>query len=345
VPQTVGADPSKQAGQPVLFRPARGASVVLASLSSNASNVQYRDLTMPNGWYVEAGGDPSQPGPTNVTFTDDHGGLFYIIGNVSNISVLGGDYGPAVDAHPMIAPANIGDLAGPVNIRVEGVNFHDFTRSGDLVHTECLQVYGGHGLVIERSRFSNCDGTGDLGIGSIGAFGLVNALVENNWFDSKGDSYFAVQTSMAAKGLVFRNNSGTRGIAVNTCDGCVGPLSLIGNYLPFAGCTAGATYSHNVFDGGKCSPTDVNVGSLDFVDPVGFDLRLKPGANAICRADPNSSPRLDYSGKARPKTRVADAGASELAMSVVPRKLAARCRTAAVAAKTQSAKAKARAKK
>jgi hypothetical protein len=213
------------------------------------------------------------------------------------------------------------------------VLFHDFTRSSSLVHTECLQVWGARELVITSSRFTNCDGTADLAIGSIGAFGVSHALVENNWLDWRGDAYFAVGTNNATDGITFLNNSATKPILVSTCAGCTGSVQLTGNYAPFSSCVQGVTYSHNVFAGGSCSATDRNVRTLDFSDAEDFDLRLKPGANAVCRGDPVNFPRLDIYGHARRANRLPDAGAYQASLQEQPANVLRRCGVNATAAK------------
>jgi hypothetical protein len=84
--------------------------------------------------------------------------------------------------------------------------------------------------------------------------------------------------------------------------------------MPFSSglCAPQGVYSHNVFRGGKCGPTDVNVPAMRFVDENGFDLHLAPNSEAIDNGDPASHPSHDIDGQARPKGPAPDAGAHEL---------------------------------
>jgi hypothetical protein len=321
--QTVTPD-AKKSVQPVVFAPAAGAHPTIDSIYSTASRVEYRDLSLTGPWQVE-NTNRNAPGADAVTFRNVTASGFYITGGVSHVSVLGGSYGPAVDKQPQIKPYNLDDPTGPSNILVDSVTFHDFTRSNAGVHTECLQAYGAHNLTIRRSRFAHCDGTAGLGIGSIGVWGIQDALVENNWFDSTGDSYYAIQSSMASRNLVFRYNSAGKGIYINPCDGCAGPVSVIANYGPYATCTTGVIYRYNLWLGGTCGPTDINVPALDFVDIQRFDLHAPPTSPVICRGDPTAGPQTDIDGQPRPVGLRWDAGADQVSISTPQRKAIRRC--------------------
>ena len=110
-------------------------------------HLELRDLTLNGSWNV-------YPGADDVTFRNltVKGGIFITGG--SNISMIGGSVGPGVDYHPQIAPWPVGSPIS--NILIDGVLFHDWTRSSSTVHTECLQIAGGNGVTIRNSTFRNC---------------------------------------------------------------------------------------------------------------------------------------------------------------------------------------------
>jgi hypothetical protein len=74
----------------------------------------------------------------------------------------------------------------------------------------------------------------------------------------------------------------------------------------------GITFSHNVFQGVACGPTDQNVADLGFVDAAAFDLRLLTTSPAIDAGDPANFPATDIFGTPRPLGLGPDAGAHEL---------------------------------
>jgi hypothetical protein len=246
--------------------------------------------------------------------------------------VVGGSYGPAVDTHPQIKPYNLTNTYQPTNILIDRVNFHDFTRSNEAVHTECLQIYGGAHVIVRRSKFNNCDGTGDLTFGQIGIVGINDFLIENNWFGADGDAFYSIQNNLCGANIVFRYNSLAKGIASNNCDSHAnGTMLMVANYMPWTyatclGAGVSVTFKYNVMKGGTCGPTDVNVKSLDFVDAAHFDLHLTARSAGICRGDPNNFPRGDIQGRGRLFRFRPDAGASQAELTVKQRLAIKRCR-------------------
>ncbi len=67
--------------------------------------------------------------------------------------VLGGSVGPGVDYHPIIGADG---AVPPRNILIDGVLFHDWRpQQVTSVHTECLQIGAGDGIVIRGT--DSCD--------------------------------------------------------------------------------------------------------------------------------------------------------------------------------------------
>jgi len=250
----------------------------------------------------------------NITLRNTTGSRLTIM-NARSVSVLGGSYGPSVDDPSQIKVYNPDDAAMPTDILVEGVRFHDYTRTADDIHTECLQVYAGERITLRRNRFTNCDGTGALALTTLSSTRLKNVLVENNWFDERGDAFYAVQADVSVENLIFRYNSSLKGLIFTDCTKSrCGSAVMTGNYMPWSHslCVSTTRYAHNVFEGGTCGATDTRVSRLDFVDAKRFDLHLKPTANAICRGDWSDFPIRDLDGQLRQRAYRPDAGADQL---------------------------------
>jgi len=301
-------------GGHVVFRPAAGARAEVERLTIDAGvqGIELQGLHFPDGWEV----GPADDGPPagDIVFRRTTGTTFSIM-NAKAVSIVGGSYGPSVDDHPQVKVYNPENTYLPTDILISGVRFHDFTRSADDVHTECLQVYAGLRVTIDNNRFSNCDGTGAVQLTTLGATSLRQVLVENNWFDDSGDAHFAVQASLNVEDLVFRYNSALKPLIFTECteERC-GPARLVGNVMPWnpSTCADGVIYAHNVFKDGRCGSTDKQVELLRFVDAQGFDLHLARSSPANCTGDPESFPRRDIDGQPRDRRYRPDAGADQV---------------------------------
>jgi hypothetical protein len=327
--QRITPDPAKASGMGmVTFVPAAGASVSVGKtvVRAGAAHVAFERMTFREGWEVGPadGGTPAE----DVAFRRTKGPVFYIL-NARNVRVVGGEYGPSVDAKPQIKVWNPSNSYAPTNILVDGVHLHDFTRSGSDVHTECLQIYAGQGVTIRRNRFRNCDGTGSLHLGApLGSAPITNVLVENNMFeagDGVDEPYYDVQASLCIHGLVFRYNTMVKGGVFFNCDRGNGPAAIVGNYSLQQSqnvCRkANVRYSHNVWVGrgaARCAGSDRTAGALKVVGPN--DLRLMPGAAPIGWGDPKEYPRTDAKGAKRPSGARPDAGADERLVAKPKRK-------------------------
>jgi hypothetical protein len=318
--QRVEPGPSKSGNEVVTFRPAPGAAVDVAGVlvEGGTSHVAFEDMTFTGPW--EVGRNDGGPRATDVTFRRIRGTQFYIM-NASKIRVLGGIYGPAVDGQSQIKVWNPDDSYAPEDILVQGVRFHDFTRTNGR-HTECLQIYAGIDVTVRGNYFRNCDGTGSLTVVRLFAAPVRNVLVENNMFESGDgvdDPYYDVQTDVCTDRVVFRYNSFTKGLLINDCPGePSGAMTILGNYgvaSLYSVCgRASVTYGYNVWVGdeaGRCGRTDRVRRRAQFKDPKGKDLHLDAGASAINAGDPRSFPRTDIDGTRRPVGARPDAGADE----------------------------------
>lgn len=302
--QTIAVDATKSSARDVLFRPARGAAVDVASdgLTVFGRHIEFRDLRVSGGWHAK-------PGSDDLTFRRVRSKDLFIT-SASNIRVLGGSIGPTVDYDPQIKP-NSPTSPVPRNILIDGVYFHDMTLSpGSDSHVECLQVAEVDGLVIRNSKFNNCAHHYIF----ISAWwdGMVrNVTLENNWGGSVPAGYYGFRIAPYdghCQNIVVRNNSVTVPFLVDDCRS----VKMIGNVGPQQQwtCRKGVMYTHNVWQGARCGPTDLNAPS-GFRDPARFDLHLKAGAPAIGRGDPASFPVRDIDGDRRPRGARPDAGADE----------------------------------
>jgi hypothetical protein len=140
--------------------------------------------------------------------------------------------------------------------------------------------------------------------------GTTGVTIENNMLygvANVGASYGA-QISGDCANLVWRNNSSN--LSVFFADSVTGKgYRFVGNYMPFSSTLCRGVNVNNVYRGGTCSSSDLNVSTLQFVSST--DLHLAAGANAIDQADPVDFPATDLDGQSRPSGPVADAGADE----------------------------------
>jgi hypothetical protein len=303
--QNVLADASKTASADVIFRPAAGASVSLGSLEVYGSHVTFRQLAVNGDWQTYHGTD-------DVTFRDVtvHGVI--LTQSSSNITVIGGSVGGTVDTKSQFGNWPVG--TDNRNIVVDGVTFHDVTRSGSGVHVECLLVGGTDGFVLRNSRFSNCD-VFDVSIGQMNDSGPPrNITVENNFFGgSNGYFSFDINTMTASlSNVLIRNNSSPQQMYFGNALPILSNVRVVSNVAPISAsnCEGRILYSHNVWQGGACGATDLNA-AAGFRNPAANDLHLVAGAAAIDRGDPSSYPAADFDGQARPQGAHPDAGADE----------------------------------
>jgi hypothetical protein len=308
---TIAADPAKAtATQRVVLRPASGATVTVSSeLNVNARHIEFRGMAMPGGWKtLEQAQD--------VVMRDVDAKHMFVLSS-QDVAVLGGSVGPGVDYHPMIAAST---AVPPRNVLVEGVRFHDWTRSNSTIHTECLQIGAGDGIVIRGNRFTNCQATGNMHVTHWGDSPRTrNVTIENNFFSTTTDGYFSVQ-AYAYDNLLIRNNSATQGFLIMPA-GAMNNVRVIANVAPAGSweCVSGVTYRSNVWFHGsaqpaKCDATDLGVSAANpgFANPSALDLHLVAGSPAIGRGSASDGAATDIDGQVRGVTGAPDAGADEM---------------------------------
>jgi hypothetical protein len=304
--QLILPDPRKGSGADVVFRPARGAKITVDDqLTVDASHVTLGGFRLNGDWRTDE--QTRDVTFRNVTVA---GGIF--VNSSRDIRVLGGSVGGTRDTKPQIGAWPPGTRAR--NILIDGVTFHDVTRSGAGVHVECLLVAGIDGLVVRNSRFRNC-GVFDLSIGEMNDSGPPrNILIENNFFGGS-DGYFSLQfntNSSSLTNVLVRNNSSTQEMSLGNEIPTLTNVRAIANVAPYSrrSCDDRIVYGYNVWDGTRCGRTDLNAAS-GFRNPASLDFHLTARSRAIGHGDPRSRPRRDIDGQRRPQGRRVDAGADE----------------------------------
>jgi len=318
--QTITDDPSKDAPA-VLFEPQRPGSVQVVGLMIQASHVEVDGLTFTRSWYVGVNSNTvaQSAQPHDVVLRDLRAPVFFITA-ASDVSVIGGSYGPEVDQAAQIKGCYECRYA-PSDILVDGVTFHDFTRATKGTHMECLHVYPAQGLTIRNSRFLNC-AIMDVFLSNYGAGGdLRDITIENNVFDTPGSHAGAL--SKGYYGLAFggfnRTITNVR-IAYNSMlTASIPGFDSSATYtnvdveanvgaLDPRFCSKGVTYAYNVWTAAKCGATDTTAPS-GFADPAQYDFEPTATAATIGHGDPRDHPATDIDGRLRPSRLAPDAGA------------------------------------
>ena len=304
--QQVNADATKTSAADVVFAPAAGAAVTLGALNVYAKHFEVRSMTL-SEWSLNPGTDDVTLRNLNV-----RGGIF--ITGATNVTIAGGSVGPGVDFHPQFAPWPAGSPIS--NVVIDGVDFHDWTRTSTAVHTECLQIAGGVGITVRNSIFRNC-AVMDLSITEYNGSGPpTDYTIENNVFGpSVSGGYYSLQfnsNASALRNILVRNNSSTQEFLIDNAQPTITNVRVVANIAPISpwACSSRVSYARNVWQGATCNATDKNAPS-GFRNPAALDYHLNAGSAAINAGDPTNYPAFDMDGQARPMGGAPDAGADE----------------------------------
>jgi hypothetical protein len=218
-------------GSPAItFRPADGESPTFNMVRFNTGSgwVTLQGLRMDRYVVGETGTGPGQtppPAAHDLAFVDIDAAIFSI-NRADRVNISGGDYGPAFERKPNIAVSNPWDSYAPTDVTVQGARFHDITMSPGGEHVECILIYAAERVSLRNNTFSNCGGTGDLGLMFLRVDGyrphLANVVVENNTFSSEpwakdGDASYNAQIDRCIPGLTVQNNVTPKGIYWINC--------------------------------------------------------------------------------------------------------------------------------
>ncbi len=312
----------------VAVQPTAGATVRFSDrVEIYSPRVTFTRLDFAGGWVVWDGVRDNQ-------FINTTGKYLYIFGGI-NTSVIGGSYGPSANTYSFISATAPGAPV-PTNILIDGVTFHDYTRTTPDGHTECLHAVSVQTFTIRNSRFINC-AVMDLflTINPNSPLPFRNLTIENNFFGRTIQGGFFsmfVDARQSFENVVVRFNSFAQAPIFEVAEtGTPKPLvnfvvdSNLGEQWGYM-CNPQVVYRNNVwFDGArpvstvaKCGATDI--GLEDTADPgwvnqATTDLHLKAGSVAINRGNQSSFPVADIDGDGR---SAPDAGADELAGTPPP---------------------------
>lgn len=288
--QNIGARQGRS-GPNVVFRPARGARVILGGLSFRGADfvtvrgmaTTYRrvGLNSRNQQGIWVG-----PGSTHVTLEHmDAGSVDSWF--ATYLTVRGGDYGPCnavASNEPKVCANNKQDVSS--NVLIEGATFHDLRMDGSCFqagadcHWEGMYLNATQNTTVRNSRFYN-NTIYNIFVTISGPdarrLGHKNLLIENNWFATPWHENPARPARPTGISLAWCQNSphGYRDVLVrfnsfspNTgveLDGntsCVfRNVRVVGNLLQYPGsCASNVSYAYNIWSTtwrtGRCSPTD-----------------------------------------------------------------------------------------
>jgi hypothetical protein len=312
-----------------------------------ASHFTARDMTVVGDVVLEGCGVPdglqcpldANSGSVDITLQNLRvkGPYAFVCHSCANVQILGGVWGPDSylpchgSAHPEVSPAydalTFAKLKRPNHILIDGARWQNFARCATNEHTECLQFEPADYVTIRNSVFTHCDTISLAFFTSLagdskspaGYAAPDHIVLENNFidqsYDATGGTTFNGLQIGECTNCVIRNNSWLQNAHL-PANPPYGEISLnnvvVGNAGLQDDCgNGGIVFSHNVWHGVSCGPTDKNVTSLGFANPAAMDLHLLLGSPAIDAGDPANFPVTDIDGQARPIGPAPDAGADE----------------------------------
>ena len=331
--QTIERDTGLTSSEDVVFRPAAGASVTLGSVTVYGSHVTLQGMQATD--LTARVTDPYRFDVSDITFRDMDARNFMVM-SASNVSVIGGDYGPASDCGGPYGGSNNSirrfaenGAPNPQNVLIEGVRIHDIiSMDFGPCHIEGLAIFAGEGVTVRNSKFWG-NSVYDIFLQS-NSGPVSKVLIENNWFAAtvgQGGS------GSGASSLAFSGGSGdfaNSTVRHNSINGYVSfddnganpaytNFKAVGNIgqPTYGSCSLrGVIYRYNLWKGMACGTGDVNLsGAYPFVNMVngaGMDYHLTGGAARDLVPASESNLSTDIDGQARPQGARLEAGSDEI---------------------------------
>ena len=327
--QTLTRDATKTGGANVVIRPALAASVTVSgSININTSYVTVQGMKVVDIG-VRPNDVPSPPLVTGVTLRDMDARNFGI-DSATNVSVLGGDYGPASACGGPYGGSNNSIRRNygtqPTNILIDGARIHD-VQSYDLnaCHIEGLAIFVGTNVTVRNSKFYG-NSIYDIFL-QPNSGPILGVTLENNWFAAPVGTNgrrngSALGFSRVATGVTIRNNSFNDVMSLDDDGNSPQFQSFLvtGNIgeLLSRNCSSlrGIVFSYNLLRGTACGGSNASFsGAYPYVrdaDDGTLDFHLTGGAAVDRIPAAAAGVGRDIDGDARPQGAGVDAGADEI---------------------------------
>jgi chitodextrinase len=348
-----GCEPGNT-GNCVVFRPAAGATVTINGVLEGHGSSVWVDGSTSGGppsdsrtynikvtGYADTEADSAMNYPDHVILEGIDATSFGAF-NVDTVTLKDMDVGPAtITGGCAIRQGRgmenkIGFGGGvtyvPRNVTIDGVLIHDQNGDSGRIDSDChfggLFIVTVDGLTIKNSVFSQ-NVVYNIQIQNFAGPPPTNVTIENNWFgcpvewlytsdttcDNQPDVQFNASSSFS--NYLIRYNSFAGGLGQMVGGASYSNVRVLGNAGSGpAACYPGWTFGYNAWDTSGCAPTDVNLGSLPFVNSKAGseNFTLQSTSKAVDLVTSSGSEYLvgsDLAGTARPLGAARDAGATE----------------------------------
>ncbi len=341
--QDQSINPKSSAASPaVVIEAAAGATVTVKELQITAAWLTLRNMTvMP----VAGRGENDKiidinHGTRHLTFDNvDLDGRINgvrqvrdglgISGDTDYVTVRNSDI-CCIQDHKLIQIQTYGTSIQNRHLTFSGNTIHDDPQSSSTVHLECLWLEGISDFVLEGNHFWDCALNAIIANADEGGT-YANWTIINNVFEDADagvggvpPDFDACASTHPKTNWVFAYNYLSRGLALTSCPGTMGWLTLRGN-IGAAGdftCGSGAIWEYNTWAQRKCSTTDTQNSTITSASNYIAAKAVEATGPGNYRASSSTAPQVntghptlwpatDADGYARPVASRADSGPFE----------------------------------